>query len=146
MGLVPSIALGVSLAIEKTALKKCIAIEGDGGLLMNPNALATTSFLQPKKLLLIILDNGCFGSTGGQRSLASKLDITKIIKGHDINVSTVNNIDDFEKELKLALEASEEPRAIHVIIEPGDIKTDFLNGNPSVESHYFSKFIKEYTN
>lgn len=144
MGLVPSIALGVSLAIENTSIPKCIAIEGDGGLLMNPNVLATTSFLQPKKMLLIILDNGCFGSTGGQKSLASKLDITKIIKGHEINVAKVNTIDDFEKELISALEATDEPRAIHVIIEPGDIKSNFLNENPSVESHYFSKFISEY--
>lgn len=146
MGLVPSISLGVSLAIEKTPVKKCIAIEGDGGLLMNPNVLATASYLNPNKLVLIILDNGCFASTGGQKSLAGKLDITKVVSAHDLHVATVDSLDGFEKELKVALEITDEARVIHVKIEPGDIKTNFLNDNPSVESYHFSKFIKEYTN
>jgi sulfopyruvate decarboxylase subunit beta len=146
MGLVPSIALGVSLAIENSPIKKCIAIEGDGGLLMNPNVLGTMSYLNPKNLVLIILDNGCFGSTGGQASLASKLDLVKIIEGHELKVASVNTVEGFERTLQNALETTNEAQVIHVKIEIGDIESKFLNEDPSVASYQFTQFIKESFN
>jgi sulfopyruvate decarboxylase subunit beta len=146
MGLVPSIALGVSLAIENSPIKKCIAIEGDGGLLMNPNVLATMSYLNPKNLILIVLDNGCFASTGGQASLASKLNLVKIIEGHNLKVAAVNTVEGFEKALQNALETNSETRVIYVKIELGDVDSKFLNQDPSVASYQFTESIKEAFN
>lgn len=62
MGMVIPVSLGVSLASSSDV----VAIEGDGGLMMNLGGLATAATLQPRNLLCIILDNGGYQTTGGQ--------------------------------------------------------------------------------
>ena len=63
MGLASSIGLGLALARPD---KRVIAIDGDGAVLMNLGSLATIADQDPKNYLLVILDNGCYGSTGSQ--------------------------------------------------------------------------------
>ncbi|MBD7957903.1 sulfopyruvate decarboxylase subunit beta [Microbacterium sp. Sa4CUA7] len=84
MGGVIPFALGLSLANSQTV----IAIEGDGGILMALGTLSTAASHSPKNLKLIILDNGSYATTGGQRSAtASVTDIVKVSKGCGISVS-----------------------------------------------------------
>ena len=63
MGLAPSIGLGVALAAPS---RRVIAMEGDGGVLMNLGALATIGRLAPANLAVIVWDNGVFDLTGAQ--------------------------------------------------------------------------------
>lgn len=142
MGLSPSIALGVSLALEETGSKKCIALEGDGGVLMNPNVLASAAALQPSKWILIILDNECFASTGGQCSLAAKINVGSVASGHGLEVLTADNQADLRKVIETALEAAG-PIVIHAKIAPGNEKTEFINDDPAVLAFQFSEFIKQ---
>lgn len=141
MGLSPSIALGVSLAIERKNLKKCIALEGDGGVLMNPNVLASAAALQPSKWLLIVLDNECFASTGGQCSLAAKINVGSVAKGYGLDVLTADNTADLQKAVESALEATG-PIVIHAKIAPGNEATEFINDDPAVLAYQFSEFIR----
>jgi len=67
LGLASSIGLGVSLFSES----EVVVIDGDGSLLMNPNALLSIGGMQPKNLTLICLDNGAYGSTGNQPTWAA---------------------------------------------------------------------------
>lgn len=62
-GAVP-IALGIAINTDK----QVICITGDGSLLMKLGALATVKRYSPKNLRIIVLDNGCHGSTGGQKT------------------------------------------------------------------------------
>jgi len=62
MGLASSIGLGLALSTEK----KVVVLDGDGSMLMNLSSLATIGANQPKNYLLIIIDNGAYGSTGFQ--------------------------------------------------------------------------------
>jgi sulfopyruvate decarboxylase subunit beta len=62
LGLASSIGLGVALYSEKDV----VVIDGDGSLLMNPNALISIGALQPENLSVICIDNGVYGSTGNQ--------------------------------------------------------------------------------
>jgi len=62
MGLASSIGLGLALSTEK----KVVVLEGDGSTLMNLGSLATIGANQPKNYLLVIIDNGAYGSTGFQ--------------------------------------------------------------------------------
>ncbi|MRG84906.1 thiamine pyrophosphate-dependent enzyme [Salinibacillus xinjiangensis] len=141
MGLTPSVAIGVSLAIEDSGFKKCIGIEGDGGVLMNPNSLASASYLQPEKWLLIVFDNGCFGSTGGQTSFASKIDIAGVARGFQLETLAVDNLEDFEKAVVTGLEA-EGPFVIHAKINQENHKATFINDDPAVLAYKFSSFIE----
>ena len=67
LGLASSIGLGVALFTKKDV----VVIDGDGSLLMNPNALISIGAKQPKNLTVICLDNGVHGSTGNQPTLST---------------------------------------------------------------------------
>ncbi len=62
MGLASSIGLGLSLSTSK----KVIVLDGDGSVLMNLGTLATIGNYAPANFILVIIDNGSYGSTGDQ--------------------------------------------------------------------------------
>lgn len=74
MGLVGSVATGLALSVD-TSAPKVVGIEGDGSLLMNPNVLPTGGYLAPDNLLLVLLDNGVYGSTGALPTYSSRIDL-----------------------------------------------------------------------
>jgi thiamine pyrophosphate-dependent acetolactate synthase large subunit-like protein len=65
MGLTSSIALGLALARPD---RRVVAIDGDGSLLMNLGSLATIGGCAPPNLVIVVMDNGEYGTTGGQRT------------------------------------------------------------------------------
>jgi len=65
MGLASSIALGVALARPE---KKVWCIDGDGSILMNLGSLSTIGNYSPNNFTLLLIDNGCYGSTGNQKT------------------------------------------------------------------------------
>jgi sulfopyruvate decarboxylase subunit beta len=141
MGLTPSIAIGVSMGMQDSQAKKCIGIEGDGGVLMNPNALASAAFLKPEKCVIVILDNECFGSTGGQRSMATKIDLGAVAEGYGLQVLRANSVETMEEAMTQAIE-NPGPWVIHARILPGNVPgTPFLNQDPVVVAHNFNQFI-----
>jgi len=68
MGLASSIGLGVALAQDK----KVISIDGDGSVLTNLATLATIANNVADTYILLIIDNGSYGSTGDQPTYAGK--------------------------------------------------------------------------
>ena len=65
MGLTSSIALGLALARPD---RRIVAIDGDGSLLMNLGSLATIGACAPPNLFVVVMDNGEYGTTGGQKT------------------------------------------------------------------------------
>jgi thiamine pyrophosphate-dependent acetolactate synthase large subunit-like protein len=63
MGLASSIGLGLALA---RADLRVFVVDGDGSLLMNLGSLATIGWTRPPNLVLVVWDNGEYGTTGGQ--------------------------------------------------------------------------------
>lgn len=117
MGLASSIGFGISRFSDR----KVMVLEGDGSILMNPNALITIGQHQPANLMIIALDNACYGSTGSQRTYTQdKMDLEyfarscgfkNTVKIHEPNrLSEV--IYDFERQGELSF--------IHVILKPGN--------------------------
>jgi sulfopyruvate decarboxylase subunit beta len=68
MGLCSSIGLGLAL----TQPKSVIAIDGDGSVLTNLATLSTIANNQCDNFILLIIDNGSYGSTGDQPTYAGK--------------------------------------------------------------------------
>ena len=68
MGLASSIGLGVALAQKQ----KVIAIDGDGSVLTNLGTLPTIANNVADNFILLIIDNGSYGSTGDQPTYAGK--------------------------------------------------------------------------
>lgn len=68
MGLASSIGLGVALAQDK----KVISIDGDGSILTNFGTLPTIAHNVTDNFILLIIDNGSYGSTGDQPTYAGQ--------------------------------------------------------------------------
>lgn len=116
MGMCSSIGLGLALSTERTV----IAVEGDGAILMNLGSLATIANNAPNNFILLIVDNGTYGSTGDQRTYTQgKTSLFKIAQGAGCeNVSECNGKDVFDA-LKEAVK-SMKPSVIVAKVEPGN--------------------------
>lgn len=68
MGGAAMIGLGLALAQPKLPV---LVITGDGEMLMGMGSLATISLQKPPNLSIVVLDNECYGETGGQTSHTS---------------------------------------------------------------------------
>jgi thiamine pyrophosphate-dependent acetolactate synthase large subunit-like protein len=104
MGLAPSVALGVAIAAPES---RVIALEGDGGTLMNLGALATIGASRPDNLGIIIFDNHVYDLTGRQETAAAKgTDLAAVARGCGIDLTTrVSDLEDFTSTLsKMLLE------------------------------------------
>jgi thiamine pyrophosphate-dependent acetolactate synthase large subunit-like protein len=85
MGLAIPIALGVALAQPK---RRIVALEGDGSLLMQLGALATIGALQPKNLMIVVMDNRAYQITGSQPTASAfGADFVAIARGAGIRQS-----------------------------------------------------------
>ncbi len=77
MGLSSSIGLGVALAQKQTV----ISIDGDGSVLTNLGTLPTIANNVRDNYILLIIDNGSYGSTGDQPTYAGqKTSLTAVAK------------------------------------------------------------------
>jgi thiamine pyrophosphate-dependent acetolactate synthase large subunit-like protein len=65
MGLAVPIAMGVAIAQPH---RKVFALEGDGSILMQLGSLSTVAARGQKNLCVIIMDNGAYQITGGQKT------------------------------------------------------------------------------
>jgi thiamine pyrophosphate-dependent acetolactate synthase large subunit-like protein len=65
MGQCSSIGLGIALARPDL---RVFVLDGDGSLLMNLGSLATIGLLRPDNLVVVVMDNEEYATTGGQRT------------------------------------------------------------------------------
>ncbi len=82
MGLVSSIGLGLALSQERHVY----VIDGDGSLLMNPNALTGIAAYSPVNLTVVAIDNAACGSTGNQKTCTNtQIDLELLARASGIN-------------------------------------------------------------
>ncbi len=75
MGLPVPIGLGLAVGLaDEPGVERVVVVEGDGSLLMGFSVLTTIGLLQPKKLVVVVLDNGVYLATGGQPTAAPATD------------------------------------------------------------------------
>lgn len=102
MGLASSIGLGLAMAQpDRSANQSIVVLDGDGSLLMNLGSLATIGWVRPKRLLIIVLDNGLYGTTGGQDTATTHgADLAAAARAMGIaSASTVASADDLARAL-----------------------------------------------
>ena len=139
MGLVSSIGMGVALRSEKTV----VVFDGDGSLLMNPNALLEIAKEAPKNLIIIALDNGAYGSTGSQETCALRyIDLEIFANACGIqNTAKVNTreglIEAFQK-----FKAMKELSVIHVILKPGNTNAPNIPMSPEEAAKRFKEAME----
>jgi thiamine pyrophosphate-dependent acetolactate synthase large subunit-like protein len=97
MGGAAMMGLGLALAQPKLPV---VVITGDGEMLMGMGSLATVGLQKPANLSIIVLDNECYGETGGQTShTASAADLVGVAKACGIAdsraISTMAEVEAF---------------------------------------------------
>src|SRR4051812_27545137 len=102
MGLAVPIALGVAIAQPR---RKTFALEGDGSILMQLGALSTVAARAQKNLCVVIMDNGTYQITGGQKTQTELgADIVGIARASGLAQSAwAANEDAFSELIGLAL-------------------------------------------
>ncbi|MDE2601420.1 MAG: aldehyde dehydrogenase [Bradyrhizobium sp.] len=102
MGGAVMIGLGLALAQPKLPV---VVITGDGEMLMGMGSLATVGLQQPKNLTIVVLDNECYGETGGQAShTAGGTDLVGVAKACGIaeanSMTTMAEVEAFKGSLQ----------------------------------------------
>lgn len=79
MGGAAMVGYGLALAQPQTPV---LIVTGDGEMLMGLGALATIAVRNPGNLTILVLDNGLYGETGGQRThTAHRTDLAAVARG-----------------------------------------------------------------
>ncbi|MEM9966858.1 MAG: sulfopyruvate decarboxylase subunit beta [Pseudomonadota bacterium] len=138
MGLASSIGLGLALAQPKTV----ISIDGDGSVLTNLGTLPTIANNPAKNYILMIIDNGSYGSTGDQPTYTGKkTSLAGMARAAGCeNVLEVQDVDT-GKELKAAIDAGEMTILV-VKCDSGNAKMPVITMDPVVIKDRFMTAVK----
>ncbi len=128
MGLSSSIGFGLALAQPK----KVISIDGDGSVLTNFGTLPTIANNPADNYILLIIDNGSYGSTGDQPTYAGqKTSLTAVARA----CGCENVIECRAEETKQVLEdalAGDKMTIIVAKCESGNVKVPVITKDPVV--------------
>ena len=86
MGFAPAIALGICRSLPSRAVH---VLDGDGALIMRMGSLATIGALSPQNLVHVVVDNGTYASTGGQRTVSPQVDFAEVARACGYRASAV---------------------------------------------------------
>jgi thiamine pyrophosphate-dependent acetolactate synthase large subunit-like protein len=129
MGLASSIGLGVALSCPH---RRVVVFDGDGNLLMNLGAVAVVGAYRPRNFLHVVFDNGAYGSTGNQETVARRVSLAEFARA--AGYRAVAAARDPETLLARAREflAAEGPLFLHALIEvePGEVRVGRVSLEP----------------
>ncbi|MDW3183483.1 sulfopyruvate decarboxylase subunit beta [Roseobacter sp.] len=138
MGLSSSIGLGVALAQDKTV----ISIDGDGSVLTNFGTLPTIANNVADNFILLIVDNGSYGSTGDQPTYAGKkTSLAAVAKA----CGCENVIECQDKDTGEVLQQAIDSKKMTVIVckcDSGNIKLPVITMDPVVIRDRFMKSVQ----
>ena len=139
MGLSSSIGLGLALAQNKTV----ISIDGDGSVLTNLGTLPTIANNVADNYVLLIIDNGSYGSTGDQPTYAGrKTSLAAVAEACGCDRVIECQAEDTGKVLQEALDA----KKMTVIVckcESGNAKMPVITLDPVVIKHRFMEAVQK---
>ena len=138
MGLSSSIGLGLALAQPKPV----ISIDGDGSVLTNLGTLPTIANNVADNFILLIIDNGSYGSTGDQPTYAGKKTrLEKVAEACGCENVVTCQAEDTGKVLQAALDS----RKMTVIVckcESGNAKHPVITMDPVAIRDRFMKAVQ----
>lgn len=118
-----AVMIGLGLALAQPTLP-IVVITGDGEMLMGMGSLATVGLQKPANLSIIVLDNECYGETGGQTShTAVAADLVGVASACGIAdaraISTMAEVEAFAKGIP---DVSAGPRFANVKIDGANLE------------------------
>ena len=126
MGLASSIGLGLALAQDK----KVVVIDGDGSVLTNLGTLPTIANNVADNYVLLIVDNGSYGSTGDQPTYAGmKTSLTEVARACGCENVVECSGADTPAAVEVAL-AGDKMTIIVSKVESGNVKVPVITRDP----------------
>ncbi len=126
MGLSSSIGLGLALAQKQ----KVISIDGDGSVLTNFGTLPTIANNVADNFILLIIDNGSYGSTGDQPTYAGrKTSLSAVARACGCENVIECQAEEAAETMKAAL-AGNQMTVIVCKCAPGNIKVPVITKDP----------------
>jgi len=145
MGQPLAIGLGLALGLaDRPAIDKVVVVEGDGSVLMGFSALTTTGALEATKLVLLVLDNGAYLATGGQPTLASRVDLASVARA--CGWTGARDVAPSAAAVAEALAWAREcpgPLLVRVPVDTAQPRTDYFLEDPVVLGHRFQAWLDE---
>jgi thiamine pyrophosphate-dependent acetolactate synthase large subunit-like protein len=137
MGQAPSLGLGLAMALPD---REVIVFNGDGSMLMNLGSLVTIGSSGVSNLTIILLDNGVYEVTGGQRTAAAAGPFSFSELARSAGFPTVGRFEllDRWRSDAPALLRSPGPRFVQLAVEP--VRTDFHVTSPGPFMERISAF------
>ncbi len=138
MGLSSSIGLGIALAQNK----KVISIDGDGSVLTNFGTLPTIANNVADNFILMIIDNGSYGSTGDQPTYAGKKTSLAAVASA---CGCENVVEVQDKDSGPALEAAIASNKMTILVvkcDSGNIKLPVITMDPVVIRDRFMSAVQ----
>lgn len=144
MGMATPIGLGLALALEKhDDERKVVVIDGDGSLLMNFGELITVYAQNPKNLIIALIDNEAYGSTGSQETYTSMINLYNIVKSIGFkevyHINAKENIDDINMSEYVNKKG---PIFLHIKTNPGNSDAPIIDLTPSQIKNRFINSVK----
>lgn len=134
MGMASSIGLGLAMAQKRNV----IVFDGDGSVLMNLGSMVTIFNQSPTNLVLVVVDNECYGSTGSQCTYTKTVDLKKIAESIGFKETFFyNNKIDFKPALD-----SEGPVFVHVKVAAGNADVPVIPMEPEEIKERFMEEIQ----
>ncbi len=138
MGLSSSIGFGLALAQDKPV----ISIDGDGSILTNMATLSTIANNPRDNFILLIIDNGSYGSTGDQPTYAGrKTSLAAVATAcgcdHVVEVDAAQTA--------AAVKAALEARKMTIIVskcDSGNVQVPVIDRNPIVIRERFMEAVE----
>ena len=134
MGMATPIALGLAMALEiNDNPRKVIAIDGDGSLLMNFGELVTIYAQNPENLIIALIDNEAYGSTGSQKT-------------YSIGFKEVYYIDARETTADIDMSKYKDikgPVFIQIKVKPGNSDAPIIPLTPSMIKNRFMNEVQK---
>lgn len=135
-GAIP-LGLGLALALPD---RQVIVISGDGSLLMNLGCLVTVAASGATNLTVVLLDNGVYEVTGGQRtaSAVAGTDFAGLARAAGFpNVAQFTRGEDWSRRAAAVLQGAG-PRFVWLAVEP--VRENYLLDPPCPISEQLSRF------
>ncbi|MEN4007393.1 MAG: sulfopyruvate decarboxylase subunit beta [Methanobacteriaceae archaeon] len=135
MGMASSIGLGLALSSKR----KVVVFDGDGSILMNMGTLVTIFSQNPPNMILVVLDNQCYGSTGSQCTYTTKVDLHEIAKSVGFkNTFVFEEKIDFKQVLDV-----EGPVFVHIKVKPGNADVPVIDIEPEeIKTRFIEEVMK----
>jgi sulfopyruvate decarboxylase subunit beta len=142
MGLSSSIGLGLALVQKQTV----ISIDGDGSVLTNLGTLPTIANNVADNFVLLVIDNGSYGSTGDQPTYAGlKTSLADIAKASGCENVVTCKAEDTANALKKAID-SKKMTIIICKCKSGNIKVPVIQMDPvTIRDRFMNKLMERNT-